>query len=74
MIAYRDFAPKLIRQPFFSSPEYESPSALVGLANKWIQNSKVKVINVETVVLPAVQMVNTPQRIQTIRVWYEDPG
>ncbi len=80
---YRDFFPTLIESGFFSSTHEELP-ATVGRASEWIEESGVRVVNVETVVLPNVQGEEEASQAgiytsgemssrwyQVVRVWYE---
>src|SRR5262245_42727095 len=59
MIACRDFAPQITEtQPrgflgiLGNVHQYESFEAAVAAANAWIQQNSIRIINVETVVLP----------------------
>ena len=53
MIKFNDFAPRITKRgPFGGPSEYESFSDVVSVANQWIENSTIQVMNVETVVLP----------------------
>ena len=53
MIKYQDFAPRITKRgTFLGAAEYESFSDVVSVANQWIGNSAIQVMNVETVVLP----------------------
>lgn len=94
MIACRDFVPKQLHAPdkglaeqLFILPtnqgEYETFEATVGAANAWIDENSVRVINVETVVLPniwevwesgsqdpALRTFQKPTWHQFVRVWY----
>jgi hypothetical protein len=55
MIEFRDFVPKMVSEAaFFKAAEYESFAAAVTAANQWIRDERVKVINIETVVLPNI--------------------
>jgi hypothetical protein len=87
MIGYKDFIPQQTAGPgFFSSAQYESFDAAVRSANAFVSGQSVKVLNVETVVLPNVWDTSedgtTDPSIRTsgdvsstwhqfIRVWYE---
>lgn len=86
MISFRDFAPKLLdRGNRLTGATYEPFEAAITAANAWIQQAGVKVINVETVVLPNIWYGNEEgtkdsalttlqgQAVwhQFIRVWFE---
>lgn len=86
MIAYEDFIPQQTSGPgFFSSAEYQSFDEALRAANAFVADRDVKVLNVETVVLPNVWDMSeegtTDASIRTsgdmastwhqfIRVWY----
>lgn len=82
-IGYKDFFPVMLKSGFFSN-EYESLAATVTRANEWIQSSAVRVLNVETVVLPNVKNEEKASEaglrtsgemssfwFQVVRVWYQ---
>jgi hypothetical protein len=81
ILQYKDFSPSAVEHKVFST-EYESFSEVVALANEWIRDSGVTVLNVETVVLPNLQEAkNTAQVMKTtgqsgcylfqvLRVWH----
>ena len=87
MIDYKDFIPKQTAGPgFFSAAEYQTFDAAVLAANKFVDAQSVRVLNIETVVLPNVWDASedgtTDPSIRTsgdfsatwhqfIRVWYE---
>tara|TARA_R110002072_G_scaffold302615_2_gene486861 strand:- start:4083 stop:4424 length:342 start_codon:yes stop_codon:yes gene_type:complete len=87
LIAYRDFIPQqTVGRGFFSAAEYESFDAALRAANTFVETQSVKMLNVETVVLPNVwdsaEEGTTDASIRTsgdisstwhqfIRVWYE---
>lgn len=53
MIQYKDFAPRITeRGPFGGPSEYESFLEVVREVNQWIASTSIRIINVETVVLP----------------------
>jgi hypothetical protein len=56
MIAFRDFAPQRVKPhgvlQALKGHTYETFDAALTAANDWIQAGGVKVVNVETVVLP----------------------
>ena len=87
MLRHQDFVPKMTKEwAFFSPPEYESFESALAAANLWIKQNEIKVLNVETVVLPNIwarfeegstdPSLVTPDGTfdcwhQFIRVWYE---
>jgi hypothetical protein len=87
MLCHQDFVPKLLKPAaFFSPAEHESFDAALAEANLWIKENEIKVVNVETVVLPniwnrfeegskdtALGVADTMPHFwhQFIRVWYE---
>ncbi len=92
MIAFRDFVPRQVRAPHLGlnasavQGEYEPLQSALEEANRWIAEAGVKVLNVETVLLPnlwstyehgsADPVLGAPNAAplwyQVIRVWYED--
>jgi len=55
MIQFKDFVPKMITAPrLFKPGEYESFDIALKAANLWIKENEIRVINVETVVLPNI--------------------
>lgn len=55
MFAFRDFAPRQTRPAgFFQSAEYDNLMEAVRQANQWIKDHQVRVLNIETVVMPNV--------------------
>jgi hypothetical protein len=55
MIQFQDFVPRKVSEAaFFKTAEYESFDAAVEAANRWVQENRIKVINIETVVLPNI--------------------
>ncbi len=53
MIAFQDFVPQQLQPPgFFTMGQYALIDQAVQAANEWIRQGGVKVLNVETVVLP----------------------
>jgi hypothetical protein len=80
-LQYKDFSPSAVEHKVFST-EYESFSEVVALANEWIRDSGVTVLNVETVVLQNLQevkdtsqVINTRRQMghylfQVLRIWY----
>jgi hypothetical protein len=87
MVDYRDFIPRQTDGPgLFSAATYESFDAALLAANAFIDDNPVKVLNVETVVLPnlweayeagtTVPSITTVRdrsatRHQFIRIWHE---
>lgn len=88
MIHYRDFVPEMTQPPGFLTPaEHESFDAALADANAWISEGKVRLLSVETVVLPNIwsrfeegtkdgalgTSGEQPSHWhQFIRVWYQD--
>ncbi len=86
MIAFQDFVPQQLQPPgFFTAAQYALIDQAVQAANVWIQQEGVKVLNVETIVLPNMNnsgeegtgdaMVRTSGDTssfwyQFVRVWY----
>lgn len=55
MIAYQDFVPKRkTAGSLLRKAEFESFDAAVEAANEWIKQNSVKVVTIETVVLPNI--------------------
>ena len=55
MVHFRDFVPKMIAAPsLFKSGEYESFEEAVAAANKWIKEYDIRIVSIETVVLPNI--------------------
>jgi hypothetical protein len=55
MIQFRDFVPEMLSAPgLFKVGEYESMEAALAAANSWISEHGIKIVNVETVVLPNI--------------------
>jgi hypothetical protein len=86
MIAHRDFVPRVLAKArWFRPAAYETFEATLAAANAWIEAEAVRVVNVETVLLP--EMHRPPEKrtsdaefaavgtwvrwSQVIRVWYE---
>jgi len=88
MIHYRDFVPEMLEPArFFTPAEHESFDAAVADANTWIAENRIKVLNVETVVLPNIwsrfeegtndgalgTSGEQPSHWhQFVRIWYQD--
>lgn len=89
MIRYFDFVPPQFSPAgFLRSAQYGTLEQALDMANQWIQQAGVKVINIETVVLPNIHRqgeegssdpaLRTSGEVasywhQFIRVWYETP-
>ena len=87
MLRYHDFVPQMTKPAAFLSPaEYESFDKALIAANQWIKENDLKVVTVETVVLPNIwsrfeegsrdTSLGTSGESpsfwhQFIRVWYE---
>ncbi len=82
-IGYKDFFPEVLKRGLFST-EQETVSATVDRANAWIAEAGVRVINVETVVLPNVENAEDASEVgirtsgelssywyQVVRVWFD---
>ena len=82
-INYRDFFPTALKSGFFSTTHEDLP-ATVGRVSKWMEESGVRVVNVETVVLPNIHGEEEASQVgirtsgetssrwyQVVRVWYE---
>ena len=55
MIAFQDFVPRQLQPAgFLTAAQYQPVDQTVQAANDWIRQYGVKVLNVETVVLPNV--------------------
>jgi hypothetical protein len=85
-LSYQDFFPVVLKSGFFAT-EHESLTATVARVNDWVKESGVKVINVETVVLPNIECTEDASKVgirtsgeisshwyQVVRVWYETPN
>jgi len=87
VIAFEDFEPRVVEAGgFLSAPTYETVREALADANAWIEERGIRVINVETVVLPNVHAPHeegtedpslrvsgdfAARWHQFIRVWYE---
>ncbi|MDB5309838.1 MAG: hypothetical protein JWO38_4040 [Gemmataceae bacterium] len=91
-IRFRDFFPE--SQPgkkkvlgVFATLDYEPLTAVIDRVNEWVRASGVRVMTVETVVLPQVKDPAESTRtrfhtsysadiswFQVVRVWYQDPA
>lgn len=90
MIQFRDFVPRMLAAPaFFKVGEYESFEAAVAAANQWIEEQRIDLVNIETVVLPNIwsryEEGSTDGSLgisgdspsfwhQIVRVWYRGGG
>lgn len=55
MLRYQDFVPKMVKPAAFLSPaEHESFETALAEANRWIKENEIRVVSVETVVLPNI--------------------
>jgi hypothetical protein len=88
MLRYQDFLPKMTKPAAFLSPaEYESFDAALAAANLWIKENEIRVVTIETVVLPNIfsryeegsrdSSLGTSGESpsfwhQFIRVWYQE--
>lgn len=87
-LGYKDFFPILLESGFFKK-KFEDLSTTLGRANKWLATSGLKIVNVETLLLPNVSREadasitclytggeTSSSWVQVIRVWYHvpDPG
>ncbi len=88
MLQYQDFVPKEIEAPGFLKPgTHESFDDAVKAANQWLAESSVKLISIETVVLPNIWSrweegsadaslgmsgESTSRWHQFVRCWYHD--
>ena len=55
MIRYQDFVPQMTAPAAFLTPaEYESFDQALHAANAWIKENEIRVVNLETVVLPNI--------------------
>ena len=81
MIAYRDFAPHLIKRGMLHADQYENFNAAVAAANSWITESLIDPITIETVVLPNITLdrsegtsdgrVETEEAMTSVNEWYQ---
>jgi len=55
MLSHRDFVPQMTVSPGFIRPaEYESFDEAIGAVNTWLETANVKLVSIETVVLPNI--------------------
>ena len=84
-LSYKDFFPAVLKSGLFST-QHEAFSETVARADKWLEDSGVSLVNVETVVLPNVdcekdaskEAIRTSGEMssywyQIVRVWYQAP-
>ena len=87
MFAYKDFAPEVVEKGnLFRSNKVEALKEVVATAKHWATTNSVKVINIETVLLP-VTTKNPDERFeqtaitvelgmaewtQIVRVWFQE--
>ena len=88
MLKYRDFVPREISASGFLKPgEYESFDHAVEAANDWLSDNQIRLLKIETVVLPNIhsrwEEGTTDAAIRTsgdspsqwhqfLRVWYQE--
>lgn len=87
MLKYKDFVPEQISAPGFLAPgEHESFDHAVQAANDWLSESNVRLVCLETVVLPniwskheegsadaSIGTGDSPSRWhQFLRCWYQE--
>ena len=85
IIKFEDFIPQVEKSGWGLGAETKGtgPKELVTQVNKWVKNSGVDVINIETVVVPTVWPKNYESKsiteirqaatcLQIIRVWYKE--
>ena len=88
MLKYRDFVPTMRAEPsLFKDGEFESFQEAIDAANRWIAEEKIRLINLETVVLPNIwsrfeegsgdvslgMSGDSPSRWhQFLRCWYQE--
>ncbi len=87
MLKYRDFVPRQLKAPgIFDQGEHESFDDAILAANEWLVTNSIKVISLETVVLPniwsrwedgsadaSIGTGDSPSRWhQFLRCWYQD--
>lgn len=90
MIQFRDFVPRMLSAPaFFKVGEYETFGEAVAAADRWIEEQKIDVLHIETVVLPNIwsryEEGSTDGSLgisgdspsfwhQIVRIWYRGEG
>jgi hypothetical protein len=83
MLRYRDFTPQVKQQSSFLGiiQKTSTLDEVVAEANSWIEESRVSVVNIETLILPwsgnnnqaigpYFRVGEAMQMLQTVRVWY----
>jgi hypothetical protein len=87
MLRHRDFVPRMLREAFLLTPaEYESFEDAEAAANTWMEQEKMEIVSIETVVLPNLwkEEGSDDPALRTagdfaahwhqfIRVWYRAP-
>jgi hypothetical protein len=87
MIQFHDFVPEMLTPPgFLTMATHETMQTALDRANAWIKENGIRVINIETVVLPNIWSryeegsrdpalgtsgESPSQWHQVVRVWYE---
>ncbi len=82
MIAFKDFVPAITKEGTLLNPtQYEDMADVVALANSWIRRQAIRVVNIETLLLPYPYFESTGVAryptassgwYQVVRVWYEE--
>lgn len=55
MLYFKDFVPKMTSPPgFLKLAEYESFEEAAEAANQWVHENNIRLVNIETVVLPNI--------------------
>jgi len=87
MIAYQDFLPQVTQAGgVFKNAQHESFDQMIARINQWITAHCIQVLNIETIVLPNIQLAGhnsthstyrtsghnlaTNQWYPVVRVWY----
>ena len=84
-LTFKDFLPEIQKKILGIPTDYESIHEVLTRVKRWIEREQIKIINVETLLLPAMPSGNAespPARMtgasgsmgtfQIIRVWYDD--
>lgn len=85
-IRFHTFTPKVLVRSVLKPNEYQTFPELVAEASEWIEQNKISVINIETLVVPTrieqppapdfqgiwLDGESTSWLYQLIRVWYRD--
>ena len=85
MLAFKDFMPQIQKKVLGLPTAYEDIHEVFTRVKRWLEQEQIQVINVETLLLPALPNANlesAPSRMtgasgstgtfQVIRVWYHD--